>query len=129
MMFITHDLSTASYMCDRIAVMYQGKIVEIGPTNKIIRNPSHPYTKALVSVVADLNYFIKNRRKIILDGEVDATKVHEGCAFADRCPHQEAACLSHQPHLEEIESNHFVSCHCHMDLMTVPAPEKKANAN
>jgi peptide/nickel transport system ATP-binding protein len=117
MMFITHDLATASYMCDRIAVMYQGKIVEIGPTNKIIQNPSHPYTKALVSVVANLNYFIENKESIILDGEVDATIVHQGCPFVARCPHQEDSCHSIQPELEMLDSEHYVSCHCHKDIL------------
>lgn len=124
MMFITHDLATASYMSDRIAVMYQGKIVETGSTKKIIQNPTHPYTKALVSVVANLNYFIENKDSIILDGEVDATVVHQGCPFVSRCPHQETACHTVQPHLEEIESEHFVSCHCHEDL-----PEHKPSAS
>lgn len=117
MMFITHDLSTASYMCDRIAVMYQGKIVEIGPTNKIIQHPSHPYTKALVAVVKDLNYFIKNREKLILDGEVDSTKDEKGCPFVARCPHKEAACHTQVPELEDVDKGHSVSCHCHTELL------------
>ncbi|MCM3598146.1 ABC transporter ATP-binding protein [Metabacillus idriensis] len=117
MMFITHDLSTASYMCDRIAVMYQGKIVEIGPTKKIIQNPSHPYTKALVAVVKDLNYFIQNREKLILDGEVDSTKNEKGCPFVSRCPHKESACQTHIPELEEVNNGHSVSCHCHTHLL------------
>lgn len=116
MMFITHDLSTASYMCDRIAVMYQGRIVEIGPTQKIIHSPSHPYTKALVSVVKDLNYFINNREKLILDGEVDATREQVGCPFVMRCPHQESICHSKSPDIELIGNGHSVSCHCHADL-------------
>ncbi|WP_096186264.1 ABC transporter ATP-binding protein [Evansella halocellulosilytica] len=116
MMFITHDLATASYMCDRIAVMYQGKIVEVGATQKIIRNPSHPYTKALVSVVADLNFFIENKESIILDGEVDATKVHSGCPFVERCPHQEDQCRTVKPDLECVDGEHFVSCHCHQHI-------------
>lgn len=116
MLFITHDLATASYMCDRIAVMYQGKIVEIGPTQKIIQNPSHPYTKALVSVVKDLNFFIRNKEQIILDGEVDATVVKTGCPFVARCPHQEPNCHHMQPQLEIVEEGHMVSCHCHKKL-------------
>lgn len=112
MMFITHDLATASYMCDRIAVMYQGRIVEIGKTENIIRKPTHPYTKALVSVVTDLNHFIKEKDNIILDGEVDATILHKGCSFVSRCPHREATCHTIQPHLESIADDHQVSCHC-----------------
>ncbi len=117
MMFITHDLTTASYMCDRIAVMYQGRIVEIGPTKQIIQRPSHPYTKALVSVVKDLNYFIQNREKLILDGEVDATKNDVGCPFVSRCPHQESVCHTKYPELELVDSGHSVSCHCHSQLL------------
>ncbi len=117
MMFITHDLSTASYMCDRIAVMYQGRVVEIGPTKKIIQSPSHPYTKALVAVVKDLNYFIKNRNQIIIDGEVDATRDLVGCPFVTRCPHQEAQCHSKEPQLESLGQGHAVSCLCHSELL------------
>lgn len=117
MMFITHDLSTASYMCDRIAVMYQGRIVESGPTKKIIQSPTHPYTKALVSVVKDLNYFIANRENIILDGEVDATRKQVGCPFVSRCPHQESKCHTVEPKLESLGQGHLVSCHCHSDIM------------
>jgi peptide/nickel transport system ATP-binding protein len=117
MMFITHDLTTASYMCDRVAVMYQGKVVEIGPTKKIIQSPSHPYTKALVSVVKDLNYFIEHRDQIILDGEVDATQELKGCPFVHRCPHQETKCHDMEPQLETLGKNHEVSCHCHEELL------------
>jgi peptide/nickel transport system ATP-binding protein len=117
MMFITHDLATASYMCDRIAVMYQGKIVEIGQTKKIIQSPSHPYTKALVSVVKDLNYFIKNKENIILDGEVDASVDYQGCPFASRCPHKEDKCVTMKPELESIGGEHSVSCHCHHEIL------------
>lgn len=112
MLFITHDLSTASYMCDRIAVMYQGSIVEIGETQKIIDFPTHPYTKALVSVVKDLNFFIENRETMILDGEVDSTKKTSGCAFVSRCPHQEAICHNVVPSLEQIDEVQSVACHC-----------------
>jgi oligopeptide/dipeptide ABC transporter ATP-binding protein len=117
MMFITHDLTTASYMCDRIAVMYQGKIVEIGTTKKIIQSPTHPYTKALVSVVKDLNYFIEHRNQIILDGEVDATQILKGCPFVHRCPHQETKCHTVVPQLEFLGKDHQISCHCHEDIL------------
>ncbi|MFD1020208.1 ABC transporter ATP-binding protein [Thalassobacillus hwangdonensis] len=112
MLFITHDLTTASYMCDRIAVMYQGEIVEIGKTEQIIRRPNHPYTRALVSVVTDLNHFIEHRDEIILDGEVDATRVNQGCPFAHRCPFHEEMCDHTAPKLEEVGEDHNVSCHC-----------------
>lgn len=111
MLFITHDLSTASYMCDRIAVMYRGSIVEIGPTREIIYNPSHPYTKALVSVVSDLNHFLRHRNKLILDGEVQNEEQQNGCPFIGRCTHRSETCKHTAPTLAEIASQHFVSCH------------------
>lgn len=111
MLFITHDLSTASFMCDRIAVMYRGSIVEIGPTKEVIFNPSHPYTKALVSVVSDLNHFLKHRQELILDGEVQNEDQQKGCPFIGRCPHRSAACQHEAPKLEMISSEHFVSCY------------------
>ncbi|OZU89117.1 dipeptide/oligopeptide/nickel ABC transporter ATP-binding protein [Virgibacillus indicus] len=112
MLFITHDLTTASYMCDRIAVMYQGEVVEVGNTEKIIRNPSHPYTRALVSVVTDLNHFIENRDRIILDGEVDATIEKKGCIFVHRCPFREEHCFHDPPSLVTQQGDHQVACSC-----------------
>ncbi|WP_059173204.1 ABC transporter ATP-binding protein [Bacillus sp. FJAT-27445] len=117
MMLITHDLSTASYMCDRIAVMYQGRIVEVGTTKKIIQSPTHPYTKALVSVVKDLNYFIQNRDQLIYDGEVDATQDGVGCPFVKRCPMQESVCHTKTPNIETLGDSHAVACHCHSNRM------------
>ncbi|MBH0166888.1 ABC transporter ATP-binding protein [Fictibacillus sp. 7GRE50] len=111
MIYITHDLATASYMCDRIAVMYQGEIVEIGPTDKIIRNPSHPYTKALVSVVSNLLHFIENRSDFIYDGEVKPSEVTEGCVFVNRCPYRIEKCFKNTPSLKAKEEQHHVSCH------------------
>ncbi|WP_408011501.1 ABC transporter ATP-binding protein [Pseudalkalibacillus sp. A8] len=124
MLFITHDLATASYMCDRIAVMYKGKIVEIGSTRKIIQNPSHPYTKALVSVVKDLNHFIANRHSIIQDGEVDSTLTEKGCPFAARCPHEHLTCKQVEPILKKVGSEHFVSCHLDDSAFQVSKPQE-----
>lgn len=111
MLFITHDLSTASFMCDRIAVMYRGSVVEIGPTKEVIFNPCHPYTKALVSVVSDLNHFLKHRQELILDGEVQNEDQHKGCPFIGRCPHRSTLCQHDTPNLEKIAAEHFVSCY------------------
>lgn len=115
LVFITHDLATASYMCDRVAVMYQGEIVEIGPTARIIDAPAHPYTRALVAVVGDLEEFVENRQSYILDGEADARSQTTGCPFAPRCPEAEAACLAAPPPLAAVdaaspESAHRAAC-------------------
>ena len=105
LVFITHDLATASYMCDRVAVMYQGEIVEIGPTEQIIDRPAHPYTRALVAVVGDLVEFITNRHSYILEGEADAMSHAGGCPFAPRCPEAEAACLEALPALAIVDAS------------------------
>ncbi len=117
MMFITHDLSTASYICDRIAVMYQGKIVEIGPMNKIIQHPIHPYTRALVAVVKDINYFIQNREKFILEEVNASSKVGMSCSFVVRCPYRNESCYTQNPELKLVDNNHSVSCHRYLELL------------
>lgn len=128
MLFITHDLSTAAYMCDRIAVMYQGNIVEIGPTHEILYNPTHPYTRALVAVVSDLNHFLAQRQSFILDGEVQNEGPQGGCPFVERCPHQIHTCHQASPMLERISSDHYVSCiHHHGVYESSAAPNRHAN--
>jgi peptide/nickel transport system ATP-binding protein len=102
MVFITHDLATASYMCDRVAVMYQGEIVEIGPIDRIIDHPAHPYTRALVAVVGDLEHFIADRERFILEGETDTSGDVKGCPFAPRCPEAESACWKAPPELTVV---------------------------
>lgn len=94
MLYVSHDLSTIKYLCDRIAVMYLGKIVEIGPVDEVIFHPQHPYTKTLLSAmpVPDPDY---ERQRIEVGGEV-ADQIHlpEGCRFEPRCPFATAACTT-----------------------------------
>lgn len=110
MLYITHDLSTARYMCDRIGVMYKGRLVEIGPTSQIIANPAHPYTKALVSVVKDLARFMQERETIIKDGQVNSNTLEEGCIFQERCVHCCPDCQEENPVLRQVGHEHFVAC-------------------
>src|SRR2546425_2103482 len=91
-LFITHDLATAKFMCDRIAIMYLGRIVEVGPASAIYRDPKHPYTQALLQVipVPDPD---KRRQKILPRGEVpDAVNIPAGCRFHPRCTAALATC-------------------------------------
>jgi len=91
-LFITHDLATAKFICDRIAIMYLGRIVEIGPSKEIYADPKHPYTKALLSVipVPDPD---KRKEKILPRGEVpDAVNLPLGCRFHPRCPAVLSSC-------------------------------------
>jgi peptide/nickel transport system ATP-binding protein len=107
---ITHDISVARYMCDRIAIMYLGKIVELGSNEEVISDPIHPYTKALISAVRvpDPAY---RRQPLRISGEVpDAINPPGGCRFHPRCPYAKAECKDVEPRLKEI-SRRLVACH------------------
>jgi peptide/nickel transport system ATP-binding protein len=108
--FITHDLGTVAYFADRIAVMYLGRIVEIGSTQAVLKNPQHPYTKALLSVAPVPNPRLR-RQKVILQGETpNPVDVPPGCRFQPRCPAAFDRCLLVDPHLTEVESGHQAAC-------------------
>ncbi len=123
--FITHDLSTARYVCDRIAVMYLGKIVELGPADEVIQNPQHPYTEALIAAVPEPDP--RNRRgyrEIKVKGEVpSALAIPPGCRFHPRCVVYEQAlkageewaklCPELEPPLVEVRKDHYAACFRH----------------
>ena len=111
-LYITHDLAVARYMCDRIAVMYMGKVVEIGETEELLHNPLHPYTRALLSAVPvpDPDY---NRAPPDISGEV-AVPVDPAprCRFFDRCPAATSTCeTSPHPSLDEKAPGHYAACY------------------
>jgi peptide/nickel transport system ATP-binding protein len=108
-LFISHDIAVVRYLCDRIAIMYMGKIVEVGTRDEIINTPIHPYTKALISAVPvpDPQY---TRKSIPLGGEVpDALRVPSGCRFHPRCNKAEKRCRSEEPELKDKEGR-LVAC-------------------
>jgi peptide/nickel transport system ATP-binding protein len=108
---ITHDFSLAWAVGDRIAVMYSGKIVEMGPTFDVIREPKHPYTRALVSVVPVPDPKLQ-RSRIILRGEVpDPVDVPTGCRFHPRCPIAKERCKTEEPEIQNVTMEHQVACH------------------
>lgn len=110
-LFITHDLAVAKYISDRIAIMYLGKIVEMGKKEEIFLNPTHPYTQALLSAIPVPNPKRK-RKKIELKGEVpSAINIPSGCRFHPRCPYKTRKCVKKEPPLVEIAKDHFVACH------------------
>jgi len=110
-LFITHDLSLAWVLADRIGVMYLGKIVEEGPTRELIKNPRHPYTKALVSVVPVPDPD-RRRQRIILKGErPDPSDIPPGCRFHPRCPQAMPVCAEIEPVLREQAAGHRAACH------------------
>jgi oligopeptide/dipeptide ABC transporter ATP-binding protein len=109
-LFISHDLSVVKHISDRIAVMYLGKIVEIGPSNDIYRNPCHPYTKALLSVVPTPK--IKRKHKaIILEGDIPSpSNPPSGCTFHTRCPVLKEECKVTTPELVKNKIGRYVRC-------------------
>ncbi len=111
-LFITHELAIAKYISDRIAVMYLGKIVEMGPAKKILTEPLHPYTRALLSAVPVPNPE-RRGRKIPIKGEVPVSPIDVpvGCRFNPRCPLAGRECLKKEPLLTEVEKGHMVACH------------------
>lgn len=114
MMYISHDLSTVSYICDTINVMYLGRIVEEAPTRDVINDPKHPYTQALIDSVPIPDPF-HERERITLEGAVeDPIEVGEGCRFRDRCPERMEICEK-TPIFAEIEEGRNVACHLYYD--------------
>ena len=109
-LFISHNLSVVKHMCDRIIVMYLGKIVEMGSTTQIFDNPLHPYTKALISAIPAASVKHKSNR-IVLSGDLPSpSEEHSGCAFHNRCFACEMDCDKKVPQLVEVENGHWVSC-------------------
>jgi oligopeptide/dipeptide ABC transporter ATP-binding protein len=112
-LFITHDLSLAWVLADRIAVMYLGKIMEIGPAERVIRDPHNPYTKALVSVAPTPNppsVGVRARRTILVGETPDAVHVPGGCRFHPRCPLAFARCRTEEPPLFDVGPGQQAAC-------------------
>jgi oligopeptide transport system ATP-binding protein len=108
--FITHDLATAANICDRIAVMYLGRIVEIGPTQDVLKHPAHPYTKALMSVIPIPNPRHRKKRIILQGAPPDAVRIPSGCRFHPRCPAVFDRCSKEDPMLYAVQGMHQVAC-------------------
>lgn len=108
-LFISHNLEVVRRLTQKLNVMYLGKIVEEGPTEKIYTNPLHPYTEALISAAS---FTIGKRPKIVLKGEIPTPfQIQRGCVFASRCPKASAICHSASPEKKEIHPGHYVTCH------------------
>jgi len=110
--FITHDLATARYICDRIAIMYLGRIVEMGPLDEVYRHTHHPYTEALLAAVPVPDPRFR-RTTPMPRGEIpNPINPPPGCRFHPRCPIAAKICSEEEPSLVEVGNGHFVACHC-----------------
>jgi oligopeptide/dipeptide ABC transporter ATP-binding protein len=113
LLYITHDLATVSHICDTIAIMYLGKIVEVGPTDAILDEAMHPYTRALISAIPIPDPAAK-REDVCFSGAIpDPINLPEGCRFVDRCPKASDTCHRQEPTLTMSATNpkHRVACH------------------
>jgi peptide/nickel transport system ATP-binding protein len=122
-LFVSHDLSVVRYICDRVAVMYVGKLVELAPVNDLFSAPKHPYTVALMSSVPIQNPRHRNRtQRIRLEGEVaDPSNPPTGCYFHPRCPIAQERCKHETPQLRTIGKDRVVACHFAEEVESVGA--------
>jgi peptide/nickel transport system ATP-binding protein len=110
-LFISHDLALAKHISDRIAVLYLGKMMEVGSAETVVDQPLHPYTQALISAVPVPDPESKRVRDVI-SGEIPSpVDPPSGCRFHTRCPYAHERCVDEQPSLVEVEKNHYVACH------------------
>lgn len=113
LLFITHDLATARYLADRICVIYRGRVMEHGPTEEVIRNPLHPYTRALLEAVPSVARRKEKLTPPACPVEFPAPQLTGACPFSGRCPDCSARCQEQEAPLKEVASGHHVACYLH----------------
>ena len=111
-LYITHDMSTAKYFSQRVAIMYAGKIVEVGGFREVVSNPLHPYTQALIEAIPDPDPSNRFKFRNVVPGEPpNLMNPPSGCRFHPRCPRAMDRCRTEEPCFKEVSSGHFVACH------------------
>ena len=110
-LFITHDLAVATYIADRIGIMYLGKIMELGPAHDVAFTPMHPYTRALISAVPSGDPTVKRRVESLKGEPPSPINVPPGCRFHPRCPYAQEICVREVPEDRDMGDGHFVACH------------------
>ena len=124
-LFIAHNMNVVKYMSDRIAVMYLGSIVEIGPADKVYYHPRHPYTKSLLKAIPVTHPKYRVDEKSIIQGDLpDAASPPQGCRFHPRCPYAKQQCVVEMPPLCQIAPGHRAACHFSAELESAGGLEK-----
>ena len=111
-LFISHDLRVVKHLCDRIVVMYLGRVVESGTKEDLYAHPAHPYTRALLSAVPEIEVGQKKQQRVILQGDIPSPiNPPTGCRFHTRCPMATDKCAAEDPAMEDLGNGHFCACH------------------
>jgi oligopeptide/dipeptide ABC transporter ATP-binding protein len=108
--FISHDAAAVRWMADRVAVLYLGRIVELGPTEMVFAQPRHPYTRALIRSVLTVGTRLEDKVVVLKGAPPSPADVPDGCGFQDRCPERGESCAKDVPSLVEVEKDHWVAC-------------------
>lgn len=129
-LFIAHDLSIVRYLSNRIAVMYAGRLVELADSETLVRNPRHPYTRALLASVPIPDPTAGQiDTDLAVEGEAPSPlNPPTGCRFHPRCPFAQSRCRTERPQLEEADSGHVVACHFHSELPPVVPIGREGNS-
>ena len=111
-LFISHDLRVVRHITHRVAVMYLGSVMELGPTEEIFEQPFHPYTSVLTKAAPVMNP-LNRSREYVIEGETPSPiNMPSGCRFHPRCPYCTERCKTETPQLREVAPGRFVACHC-----------------
>ncbi len=111
LILITHNLAIITEICDKVAIMYAGKMMEWGGVNQVMKEPAHPYTQGLLAAIPRLSN--ESKKLEFIPGNIPSTvDPPKGCRFSPRCPYAKPVCTQEEPPMVEIAPSHFVACHC-----------------